>query len=146
MLDPQPLMVLVEGLFPDTFGGGEAPAWPEDPAAAASEDDADAMGPEPADTGTPLQPAPARLVLIGSAKMYDDAVLGGAQNALLLLNAVDYLAGNESLLSIRSKQLTQRTIRPVQAGEKIVWQIATVALIPALFVVIEARTVFFRLR
>ncbi|MBD3219602.1 hypothetical protein GF314_00045, partial [bacterium] len=29
MLEPQPLMVLVEGEFPDTFAGREVPAWPE---------------------------------------------------------------------------------------------------------------------
>ena len=37
------------------------------------------------------------------------------QNALLLLNAVDYLAGSPDLLNIRSKTLTQRVIKPVDA-------------------------------
>lgn len=133
MLPPQPLMVLVEGEFPDSFAGQEVPAWPE---AAPAGDEEEASGPEPMDTGDPLMPAPASLLLVGSAKMFDDAVLGGAQNALLMLNAVDYLAGNSDLLTIRSKQLTARTIRPVPAGEKIVWQIVTVAMVPALFVIL----------
>jgi ABC-type uncharacterized transport system involved in gliding motility auxiliary subunit len=126
-------MVLVEGEFPDTFAGREVPAWPETPDA---DEDEEAAGPEPVDTGAPLEPAPSSLLLVGSAKMFDDAVLGGAQNALLMLNSVDYLAGNRDLLTIRSKQLTQRTIRPVPAGEKVVWQIVTVALVPALFVIL----------
>jgi ABC-2 type transport system permease protein len=130
MLEPQPLMVLVKGEFPDTFSGRDVPAWPETP------DDDGAEDEEAADSGSPLEPAPSSLLLVGSAKMFDDAVLGGAQNALLMLNSVDYLAGNRDLLAIRSKQLTQRTIRPVPASEKIVWQIVTVALVPALFVIL----------
>ena len=128
-------MVLAEGEFPDVFAAAAPPAWPQDPTAVADDGD-DAAGPEPVDSLTPLRPAPASLVLVGSAKMFDDAVLQGAQNALLLLNAVDFVAGSRDLLAIRSKQLTQRTIRPVQAGEKIVWQFVVLALVPALFVVL----------
>jgi ABC-type uncharacterized transport system involved in gliding motility auxiliary subunit len=136
MTGPYPLAVLVEGEFPDTFADQGAPAWPDtgtdaDPAA---DDDAE----EPAGPAavTPLQPAPSRLLTIGCAKMFDDNVLQAAQNALLLLNGVDYLAGSEDLLTIRSKQLTQRTIRPVAAGEKLVWQVFVIALMPAVFVVL----------
>jgi len=130
MLGEQPLMVLVEGEFPDTFADlTEMPDWPTSGEAAGEAPD---MGPE---APTPLQPAPGRLMVAGSAKMFDDAVLQGAQNALLLLNAVDFLAGSEDLLTIRSKQLTQRTIRPVEAGEKIMWQLVVLALVPVLFVI-----------
>ena len=91
------------------------------------------MGPTAA---TPLNPAASQLLVFGCAKMFDDMVLQGAQNALLLLNAVDYLAGSEDLLTIRSKQLTQRTIRPVQTGEKLVWQVFVVALMPVVFIIV----------
>lgn len=130
MLGPQPLAVLVTGEFPDAFADrGEVPAWPAGAEAAAEEE---AAGPVAIAT---LQPEPSSLLLVGSAKMFDDAVLQGAQNALLLLNAVDFLAGSEELLSIRSRQLTQRTIRPVPASEKVFWQIMVVALVPLLYVV-----------
>ena len=127
---PQSLAVLLEGVFPDAYSQSGPPAWPtaanEDPAAPS-------MGPTVA---TPLNPAASQLLVFGCAKMFDDMVLQGAQNALLLLNAVDYLAGSEDLLTIRSKQLTQRTIRPVQTGEKLVWQVFVVALMPVVFIIV----------
>jgi len=134
MTGPYPLAILVSGQFPDTFADQEVPAWPEPASDAEAADAADApAGPAVA---TPLLPEPARLLAVGCAKMFDDNVLQAAQNALLLLNGVDYLAGSEELLTIRSKQLTQRTIRPVAAGEKLAWQIFVVALMPAVFVVL----------
>jgi len=130
MLGQQPLAVLATGEFPDTFQGGEPPPWP-----ATAPPDADEA---PAGPGrvAPLQPATSQLLLIGCAKMFDDMVLQGAQNALLLLNAVDYLTGSEDLLTIRSKQLTQRTIRPVTAGERIAWQFIAIALMPIVFIIV----------
>jgi ABC-2 type transport system permease protein len=121
---PQPLAVLVEGVFPDAFEGREVPAWPADGEAAAE---------TPLETGAepgPLVPAPSRLLVVGSAKMFDDNIIAAPQNALLLLNAVDYLAGNEQLLSIRAKTLTQRVIRPVSDSEKLVWRLVVVLLVP----------------
>jgi ABC-2 type transport system permease protein len=129
MTGPYPLAVLLDGEFPDTFGGGEPPAWPD--AAAA---DADVAGPTA--PAAALSPAPSRLLVVGCAKMFDDMVLQGAQNALLLLNAVDYLAGSEDVLTIRSRQLTQRTIGDVPAGQKLLWQLLTWVTMPALFIVL----------
>ena len=131
MAGPSPLAVLVNGEFPDTFAGKEPPAWPA--AAGGEAADAAAAGPTPI---APLYPEASRLLVVGCAKMFDDMVLQGGQNALLLLNAVDFLAGSEDLLTIRSKQLTERTIRPVQAGEKILWQVVVIALVPILFIVV----------
>lgn len=124
MLGAQPLAVLVEGLFPDTFASG-APAWP-----AAGEDATPQAG-----TVRPLVAKPAQLMLVGSAKMFDNNVIQGGQNALLLLNGIDYLAGSEALLSIRAKAMTTRTIRPVQAGEKALWRFVTIFLVPILIAV-----------
>ncbi len=131
MTGPHPLAVLVGGEFPDAFAGEAPPAWPGGEDASAAADAADPAGPT---SFTPLTPAPAELLVIGCAKMFDDNVMQAAQNALLLLNGVDYLAGSKELLTIRSKQLTRRTIRPVPAGEKLVWQVLVVALMPAAFV------------
>ena len=131
MLGPQPLAVLVAGQFPDTSDGDDPPRW----STSAEADDAETspVGPVPA---TALVPRPAQLLLVGCAKMFDDMVLQGGQNALLLLNAVDYLTGSQDLLTIRSKQLTQRTIRPVMAGERIAWQFAVIALVPIVFIIV----------
>jgi ABC-2 type transport system permease protein len=126
MLGPQPLAVLVEGEFPDTFADRAVPDWPE----AVADTSATPLerGPEP----QALDPAPGRLLVVGSAKMFDDNIIAASQNALLLLNAVDFLAGNRDLLSIRAKTLTQRVIRPVSAQEKVVWRIVVVLLVPVI--------------
>jgi ABC-type uncharacterized transport system involved in gliding motility auxiliary subunit len=128
MLGPQPLAVLVEGVFPDTFEGRDPPEWPSAaPDTAATDPLAD--GPDP--SAAPVDPQPGSLFLIGSAKMFDDNIIAASQNALLLLNAVDYLAGSHELLEIRAKSLTQRVIRPVEANEKLMWRIFVVLLVPA---------------
>jgi len=124
MLGAQPLAVLVEGLFPDTWAGREVPAWPTAPG---TEADPLAAGP---DAVAPVDPKPSQLVVIGSAKMFDDNVIAAPQNALLLLNAVDYLAGNQDLLTIRSKILTNRVIKPVDATAKLMWRLFVVLLVP----------------
>ena len=64
--------------------------------------------------------------------MFDDNIVGAMQNPLLLLNAADYLAGSQELLSIRSKTLTQRIIRPVDQGGKVFWRVVTIFLVPVL--------------
>jgi len=130
MLGEQPLAVLVEGTFPDTFAETGVPEWPAQPAAA---DTTAAAGPEPG--VRPLLPAPGRLLLTGCAKMFDDNLIQGAQNALVLLNSVDYLTGSEALLSIRAKTMTARTIRQVPTGEKAVWRFVTIFLVPVLLAV-----------
>jgi ABC-type uncharacterized transport system involved in gliding motility auxiliary subunit len=125
MLGPQPLAVLVEGLFPDAFASSGTPSWPAEGEGAIPE-----MGSVAA-----LVPKPGRLLLVGSAKMFDNNVIQGGQNALLLLNSVDYLAGSEALLSIRAKAMTARTIRPVATGEKALWRFLTIFLVPILIAV-----------
>jgi ABC-type uncharacterized transport system involved in gliding motility auxiliary subunit len=126
MLGAQPLAVLVEGQFPDTFENREIPQWP----VTADEE------PAPAPVApAPVAPAPGQLLLIGSAKMFDDGLIAAPQNALLLLNAVDYMAGSKELLSIRSKTLTSRILKPVEAGTKLFWRFVAVFLVPIIFTV-----------
>ncbi len=127
MLGAQTVAMLVEGQFPDTFAGSAVPAWPADAAPADETLDPLAAGPN---TPTPVTPQPGRLFLVGGAKLFDDNILAAQQNALLLLNAVDYLAGSHELLAIRSKTLTQRVIKPVQANEKLAWRLFAVLLVP----------------
>ncbi len=132
MLGAQPLAVLVEGQFPDAYAGLDVPAWPADPAAAGEGQDAATpleAGPEQPE---PVTPAPGQLLLVGSAKMFDDNIVGAMQNPLLLINAADYMAGSQELLSIRSKILTQRVIKPVSQNAKVFWRIITIFLVPLL--------------
>jgi ABC-2 type transport system permease protein len=131
MKGAQPLAVLVEGIFPDTFAGGEVPAWPQAADPAATDDPLSQVQATP----PPVDPQPGKLFLIGNAKMFDDNILGAGQNALLLLNAVDFLAGSRELLDIRSKTLTQRVLKPVEANGKRAWRFIAVLLVPIIMAV-----------
>jgi len=131
MSGAKPLAVMVTGTFPDTFADGEAPAWPTAPPPDGTEDPLNQIQSQPA----PVDPAPGKLFLVGSAKMFDDNILAAGQNALLLLNAVDFLAGSQDLLNIRSKTLTQRVIKNVDAKEKMFWRIVAVILVPVILAI-----------
>ncbi|MBN2171259.1 MAG: GldG family protein [Candidatus Krumholzibacteriota bacterium] len=119
-----PLAYLLDGQFapPDW----ERPAWGD---AAADSADAEGAADAPA-------PAPAQLVLVGCAKMFEEPFVKAGQNGLFLLNAVDALALGGDLIGIRSKIITQRSIRPVEAGQKLLLRLFTVALVPVLLIVL----------
>jgi len=129
-LGPQPLGVLIEGEFPDSFESFPLPDWPADPAAAATPVGEEPPAPEQDDFIAGLDPTPTRLLVFGSAKMFDNSIIQAGQNALLLLNTLDYLAHGEDLISIRTKMLTQRVIKPVEAGQKLFWRLIVTALVP----------------
>jgi len=131
MRGSRPLAMLVEGQFPDTYAGREVPVWPV-ATVPGEEPDPLASGP---DTPAPVDPQPGSLFIVGSAKMFDDNIIAAQQNALLLLNAVDYLAGSHELLSIRSKTLTQRVIKPVAANQKLLWRFFVVLLVPVVLAI-----------
>jgi hypothetical protein len=48
---------------------------------------------------------------------------------------VDFLAGSQDLLDIRSKTLTQRVIKPVEARDKLIWRIVAVLLVPVIIAI-----------
>lgn len=115
-----PLAYLVDGQFPAPEGA--RPAWPamSDSAAAAE-----------APVG--LAPAPGQLMLLGGAKLFEDPFVRLGQNAMFLLNSVDAMALGGELIGIRSKLITQRGIKPVEAGQKLLYRIFVVVLLPLLF-------------
>lgn len=115
-----PLGFLVEGQFPAPAGA--RPAWP------AAGDSAAAFEP-PAS----LKAAPGQLVLTGCGKLFEEPFIQAGQNAMLLLNAVDALALKGDLIGIRSKLITERSIKPLAAGQKLAYRIFTVGLVPLLF-------------
>ncbi len=125
-----PLAVELSGRFPDAFAQTGVPEWPAAPAPGAEDE-----LPPPADDVAPLMREPARVVVVGCAKMFDDMAFGAGQNPLFLLNAVDSLVHGQALVSIRSKMLTQRVIRPVSDGEKVLFRLFTIVMIPVALVI-----------
>ena len=122
-----PLALELAGRFPDAFGDTAPPAWPVGPTAE------DSVTPD--SPIAPLMREPARLVVVGCAKMFDDMAIQAGHNSLFLLNAVDGLVHGEDLISIRSKILTQRVIRPVSDSEKVLFRLFTIVLIPVVLVI-----------
>ncbi len=114
-----PLAMMIEGTFPDSYSGLEIPGWDSEAEAAI----------------VPLAAAPAKMVLVGCAKMFDDSALQAGQNALLLLNSIDSMVHGDDLISIRSKLMTQRVIKPVGDSTKILLRLFAVGLVPIALVI-----------
>jgi ABC-type uncharacterized transport system involved in gliding motility auxiliary subunit len=123
-----PLAVRLDGMVPDTFEGVEIPGW-------ADAQTEDAEQPLP-DVITPLAPSESSVIVVGSSTMFTDMAIQAGQNALLLLNSVDALAHGEDLISIRSKMLTERVIRPASDREKLMLRLFAVLLVPVVLIVI----------
>ena len=54
----------------------------------------------------------------------------------LFLNLVDWLTADEALISIRSKEITQRPLDKVEDGDKTIIKWLNIALIPVLIAAI----------
>jgi ABC-type uncharacterized transport system involved in gliding motility auxiliary subunit len=61
--------------------------------------------------------------------------LQAGQNALLLLNSIDSMVHGDDLISIRSKLMTQRVIKPVGDTAKVLLRLFAVGLVPVVLVV-----------
>ena len=63
--------------------------------------------------------AESRLVVVGDGEFFVDAKGGGDRDNLLFFqNMVDWLAQDEALISIRSREVTDRPLRPVSEPTK----------------------------
>jgi len=128
----QPLMVMISGQFPDAFKGKKRPEWPppkprfpgQPPLPSEEEDE-----PE-----KPLQPKPAKLIVVGCSQMFTNSFIRSGGNALLTSNIVDALALGEKLINIRSKSFTDRSIRKTTDTQKVLYRFLTMGLVPLFFI------------
>ena len=113
-------------------GGGDDPA-DDAPAAADALDDGHGHGADeaaaPPDTGS----AEARLVVFGDSNFATNAFLGIQGNRDLALNAINWLAEQENLISIRPRQPEDRRIT-VTADQQFRIFMASLVLIPGVVV------------
>ncbi len=124
-----PLAVLLEGQFPDAFGGAPAPKWAE----------ADAEG------GPKMENAkPGKLLVVGSSKAFSEELIQNAGNINFYANIVDGLTLGQDLVRIRSKVAPVRDIRKLSPAEKLWYKFFTMALVPAVFLVFAWARSFFR--
>jgi len=84
------------------------------------------------DKNPKIKEGQSRIVIVGNAELATDEFINAPGNAQFLLNAIDYLVEDESLISIRSKQVQARPIKkPSESIEKVI-RYTTVVLPPVL--------------
>lgn len=123
-----PLMVMLEGQFPDLTKGKERPAWPK-PAPR----DNRFSPPEPEDKNPELPakaitPAPGKLLVLGCATIFRKEFV---QNSIaFFMNCIDTLALSSDLVKVRSHRMINRRIDlPKSPGA---WKLFNYALMPML--------------
>ena len=117
-----PLMVMVEGQFPDVFADTERPAWPEAPPMPGQPPQPPAFDDPPAE---PVELMPGKLLLLGSAMLFRDDFIGmrGFSNLDLFLNSVDALSLSDELVDVRGRKPINRIISRPEDGTRRFWQI-----------------------
>lgn len=79
---------------------------------------------------------PTRLVVVGDGHLAQDMFLSDPSNVTFLLNMVDWLAHEEDLIQIRTREVTSRPLAEVSDGVKATVKYANIFAPPALVVLI----------
>jgi gliding-associated putative ABC transporter substrate-binding component GldG len=104
----QVVAAVLQGKFTSAFKGQPVPAAGDSAAAT------------PVDTGTRLDESPDnRILVVGDGEFFADSKGGGDRDNLLFFqNMVDWLAQDEALITIRSREVTDRPLRTVSEPTK----------------------------
>lgn len=125
-IGPFPLAIMAQGQFADSFQGKPVPEWPKDGNVPASKT-------EPKqETEKPVTPAPGKLILVGSSTMFQKSLIRSGGHLNFFMNCVDALTLGDSLITIRSKQPVDRSVRRISSASKIGWRLFTTLLVPLL--------------
>jgi ABC-type uncharacterized transport system involved in gliding motility auxiliary subunit len=81
-----------------------------------------------------------RLVVIGDSDFGSNADFYGLGNGDLLVNSIDWAAGQEALLSLTPKETTQRFVTPPSRQVLALVFVLGVIAIPALFLILGLAT------
>jgi len=84
---------------------------------------------------TPSDQPHQRLIVIGAPAMLDDTFMDG-DNTLFALNMLDWLSGNESLIQLRSRGVTERPLDNLNHDARAGWKAVWTFLLPLLVVVV----------
>ena len=128
-----PIMVLVEGQFPDAFAGvEEVPEWQAGPSRPGQ--------PEPEEEGppAPIKPAAGKLLITGSSQMFNDSFFRSGAHIDLLLNSIDTLSLGGELTELRSKKIMARRIGRLKEKSIFGWKLFNYTAVPLLIILIGA--------
>jgi len=74
------------------------------------------------------------MVVSDSKFLSDESGMSVPDNQTFILNAVDYLAGDDDLISLRSREITNRPLEELEDGTKKNWKFANLFL-PSIFII-----------
>jgi len=127
-----PLMVLVEGQFPDAFAGQEPPPWPSPPAYPGQPPQPE----EEEEIPSPTKPAKGKLLLLGCSQVFEESFLNFAGHVDLFLNSIDTLSLGEGLTEIRSKKIIDRSIPQLTEARIFAWKLTNYLLVNIIVVLV----------
>ena len=126
----RPLAILVRGSFENQTSEAEVPPWPDDEKEKKSKDE------KQKETKKETEPTKAsKLILIGSSTMFTDNAISALSNGPLILNCMDVLCLGDELINVRTKQQSQRLIREIEPGQRLMWKLFTTLLMPAFWTI-----------
>jgi len=120
---PYVLGAAIEGEFTSYFDGKAVPRG-------------DSLAPPPSNIEIVTTSPETRLLVVGDGHLAQDMYLQDPSNMAFLLNMVDWLAGDEDLIAIRTRDVTNRPIAEVSAGVKNSVKYANMFLPPLILIVI----------
>lgn len=137
-----PLMVLVQGQFPDAFPNQERPIWIKmDQRGRPTPVPDDKDNPEPA--AQPVDPKPSTLLLIGCSQMLNYTpvrrghqimiTMDAPENHALMMKSIDFLASNQELGKIPSRMVEAARIHKPESLMK--WNLIFYVLVPLLAII-----------
>ncbi|MBT7902068.1 MAG: hypothetical protein HN601_14115, partial [Candidatus Marinimicrobia bacterium] len=75
------------------------------------------------------------LMLVSDSRFLTDEGGGGSgENGIFILNAIDYLAGDQGLIALRSREITNRPLEELDDNTRIRWKWINI-LLPSLLVI-----------
>jgi gliding-associated putative ABC transporter substrate-binding component GldG len=76
-----------------------------------------------------------QVILVSDSKFFADNGGGASpENHIFVLNAIDFLLGDSELISLRSREITNRPLEEIEDDAKVKWKWANI-LLPSLFIV-----------
>jgi len=100
---------------------------------------ADKSKPEPAedvssDTLFLMESPENRMVVVGDADLIQDGKIGSKDNLIFFMNVLDWLSQDETLIEIRSKEITSRPLKKISDGTRKALKYGNILGIPVLVV------------
>ncbi|MBN1689113.1 MAG: Gldg family protein [Candidatus Omnitrophica bacterium] len=145
-LGPLPLAVMVSGQFKNAFKGKNVPRWPkkEDEEMGTTDEEGSASEEPLPPEGLDL--AAGKMILMGSATMFQKSLVRGGGHLNFFLNAINAITLGEDLVKIRSKQPIDRSIGRVSTAAKVGWRLFVTLLVPLMIAVIGGFRMLMRRR